>query len=192
MYEDLADLYTVIKATQHLEQAYVRASVSADDYTQACYQLIAQFKTTEKAIVVSDPSFRTDEFIRTYKMDCPAAQERLLVSGVPATVLHAQKSSGESVVVAAEATQWFISAMDALRLDQRAVDEVQPAISDLVKTLNKCESITPGFDKSKLSDWLVKLNGMRASEELSDDEVRQLLMDLDSSYANFKSALSTN
>lgn len=40
--------------------------------------------------------------------------------------------------------------MDVLRLDQRAVDEVQPVLSTLVNALNKCETIAVGFDKSKL------------------------------------------
>mmetsp|Transcript_3029 Transcript_3029/g.7553 ORF Transcript_3029/g.7553 Transcript_3029/m.7553 type:complete len:208 (+) Transcript_3029:165-788(+) len=190
--EDLADLYAIIKATQHLEKAYVRDAVTSDEYTEACQRLIAQFKTTEAAIR-SDSHFPgTENFILEYKMDCPLAQERLLGSGVPATVIyaHSSKHASESVVIATEATQWFITAMDVLKLDQRAVDEVQPNISDLVKTLNKCDGIAPGFDKTKLQNWLVELNSMRASQELDDDQVRQLLMDLESSYANFKSCLA--
>lgn len=100
-------------------------------------------------------------------------------------------------MIVAEATQEFITAMDVLRLDQRAVDEVQPVLSTLVNALNKCETIALGFDKSKLQvccslqrynipyvlierikQWLVTLNGMRASNDLSDDQVRQLLLDL--------------
>jgi len=191
--EDMADLFAIIKTTQHLEQAYVRDCVSSEAYTEACQRLLAQFKTTEAALR-SDPHFPgTDAFIREYRMDCPLAQERLLVAGVPATVIyaHSDANAKETSVLVAEATQWFITAMDVLKLDQRAVDEVHPAISDLVKVLNKCQKVTPGFDKSKLNDWLVALNGMRASEELDDDQVRQLLLDLDTAYASFKSSLSS-
>lgn len=189
--EDMGDLYSIIKTVQHLEKAYVRDSVLSEEYTNACQRLIAQFKTTEAAIR-SDPQFAgTEAFIREFQMDCPLAHERLLVAGVPATVIyaHTDKSKDASIAVA-EATQWFITAMDVLKLDQRAVDEIQPNISDLVKVLNKCETIAPGFDKAKLQNWLIKLNAMRASEELTDDQVRELLFDLDSSYAAFKSALS--
>jgi ESCRT-I complex subunit VPS28 len=190
-YDALADLFSIIKAVEHLERAYVRDAVSSEAYTEACQRLIAQFKTTEAAIK-SNPLFKgTAEFITEYKLDCPLAKERLLVSGVPATVMfaHSDKMGAASVVLATEATQGFITAMDVLKLDQRAVDEVQPYISDLVKVLNKCETITPGFDKSKLQRWLVELNAMRASQELDDDQMRQLIMDLESSYGNFKQSL---
>mmetsp|Transcript_11455 Transcript_11455/g.22512 ORF Transcript_11455/g.22512 Transcript_11455/m.22512 type:complete len:209 (+) Transcript_11455:84-710(+) len=192
-YEDFADLYAIIKATQHLEQAYVRDAVSSEEYTDACQRLIAQFKTTEAAIA-SDPQFPgTAEFIRKYKMDVPLAQERLLRAGVPATVIyaHSDKDKSKEASLVMEATQWFITAMDVLKLDQRAVDEVQPAISDLVKVLNRCDTITRGFDKAKLQQWLIDLNGMRASQELDDDQVRQLLLDLDTAYANFKASLNS-
>ena len=58
--------------------------------------------------------------------------------------------NAKAAVIVAEATQEFITAMDVLRLDQRAVDEVQPVLSTLVNALNKCETIALGFDKSKL------------------------------------------
>lgn len=45
--------------------------------------------------------------------------------GVPATVLHASSDNRAESVVVAETVQAFITAMDALRLQQRAVDEVQ-------------------------------------------------------------------
>jgi len=191
-YEDMADLYSIIKATQHLEKAYVRDAIKPDDYTLACQRLIAQFKTTEAALR-SDPSFKgTELFMKEYKMDCPLAHERLCVAGVPATVLHAHNDTNKDAsVIVAEATQWFITAIDVLNLNQRAVDDIQPVISDLVKVLNKSEMICPNFDKTRLQDWLIKLNSMRASQELDDDEARQLTLDLESSYADFKTSLSS-
>ena len=36
-----------------------------------------------------------------------------------------------------------------------------------------------------MTQWLQKMNKMRAVDEISDDESRQLLMELDSSYAAF-------
>lgn len=40
-------------------------------------------------------------------------------------------------------TQCFITAMDALKLEQRAVDEVQPLIYDLSDRLNKVRKTDP-------------------------------------------------
>jgi len=161
--EDMADLYAIIKATQHLEKAYVRDAISPEEYTSACQRLIAQFKTTEAALR-SDPQFPgTAEFLKQYQMDCPLAHERLLVSGVPATVIYAHTDGrgDTSAVLASEATQAFITCLDVLKLGQTAVDEVQPNLSDLVHAINKCEKIAPGFNKSKLQGWLATLNSMR-------------------------------
>jgi hypothetical protein len=44
-------------------------------------------------------------------------------------------------VVVAETVQFFITTMDALKLNQTAVDEIQPLVSDLVHSLNKVSKI---------------------------------------------------
>lgn len=128
-----------------------------------------------------------DNFFREFNIDCSRAYERLVVSGCPATVLHATASDNraESVVVA-ETVQIFITTMDALKLGQSAVDEIQPLISDLMSSLGKVNTLPPEFEgKVKMSLWLKKLNEMRAAEELEEDESRQLTFDLESSYSAF-------
>ena len=92
----------------------------------------------------------------------------------------------ESVIVA-ETVQGFITAMDALKLQQRAVDEIQPLLSELMNSLTKVPGLTPvTFESSKkISGWLTKLNQWRASEELGDEDVRQLIYDLESAYNEF-------
>lgn len=190
--EDLADLYSVFKATEHLERAYIRDSITSDKYTTACQHLISQFKTTEKLLQQTS----TDDFIQEYKLDseCPLAVERLIVAGVPATIMHSSDVSHQqrlASILIAEATQEFITAMDVLRLDQRAVDEIQPVLSALLSSLNKVDKLTKGFNKVKLKDWLVLLNSLRAENVLNDNQVRQLLLDLETSYSSFKTSLTT-
>jgi hypothetical protein len=67
-------------------------------------------------------------------MDCPRGIERLLHVGVPANVLHRSTGGGDgnSHQHTAEATQCFITAMDALKLEERDVDSIQPLISDVM------------------------------------------------------------
>ena len=72
----IADLHCIIKATEHLERAYVRDAVGKEEYTEACAKLIAQFKGAR--VVVGD----VHEFIREYKVECPRAMNRLLREGV--------------------------------------------------------------------------------------------------------------
>jgi ESCRT-I complex subunit VPS28 len=90
-----------------------------------------------------------------------------------------------------ECVQAFITAMDALKLEQRAVDEVQPLISELMSALTRVGGLPVDFEGLvKMRLWLQKLNQMRAVEELSDEETRQLLFDLEGAYSAFHRYLS--
>jgi hypothetical protein len=67
--------------------------------------------------------------------------------------------------------------MDSLKLNVVAVDEIHPQLSDLIQALNKSVADTNG--KKKIRDWLIVLNQMKASDELTPEQVRQLLFDLE-------------
>ena len=49
-------------------------------------------------------------------------------------------------VLVAQATQNYITAMDALKLDMTAVDEIQPQLNDLFESLNKIPDLPPDFE----------------------------------------------
>mmetsp|Transcript_19271 Transcript_19271/g.61320 ORF Transcript_19271/g.61320 Transcript_19271/m.61320 type:complete len:238 (+) Transcript_19271:3-716(+) len=190
-FDDMANLYSILKATDMLERAYASDYISADDYSKACSKLISQYKTTEDALkresVVSDLA----SFVRDYSVDCPRALDRLM-AGVPATVLHQSSSQESQRALVAETVQYFITAMDALKLDTRAVDEIFPLVSDLSNSVNKVQGLPADFSgRAKLSEWLRTLNGMRASDDLSDEQVRQLGFDLDQSYSEFMRSLQS-
>lgn len=72
---------------------------------------------------------------------------------------------------------------DALKLDQKAVDQIQPIVSDIYESLCKIPTLAPDWiGKVKVHKWLQILNGMKASEELTADQARQILFDLESAY----------
>lgn len=80
--------------------------------------------------------------------------------------------------------------MDKLRLEIRAMDDLHPELRDLVDTMNRLSILPSDFEgKQKVSEWLATLNSMQASDELSESQVRQLLFDLESSYASFNKVL---
>ncbi|EFJ26622.1 hypothetical protein SELMODRAFT_96490 [Selaginella moellendorffii] len=193
MFENFADLFAIIKTTEKLEKAYVRDAMSARDYEPWCTKLIAQFRTLKNALrdVVPD----VDRFMAAYKMDCPAAHNRLLVSGIPATVEHKSATSssfdaGATAVAVAECVQHYITAMDSLKLNMVAVDQIHPLLLDLLSALNRVPQLTADFEgKVKTRDWIAKLNKMGASDELTEQQARQLLFDLDSSYNAFINSL---
>lgn len=111
--------------------------------------------------------------------------------GVPATVMHPQADSRGDNVIIAETVQAFITLMDILKLNQRAVDEVQPYLEALVSALGKVKGLSPSFEGIvKLKLWLTKLHNLRAYDEIAEEEVRQFLFDVDNAYSAFHKHLS--
>eukprot|EP00634_Sargassococcus_sp_CCMP2135_P007990 CAMPEP_0198658180 /NCGR_PEP_ID=MMETSP1467-20131203/23400_1 /TAXON_ID=1462469 /ORGANISM="unid. sp., Strain CCMP2135" /LENGTH=214 /DNA_ID=CAMNT_0044394435 /DNA_START=17 /DNA_END=661 /DNA_ORIENTATION=+ len=194
-YDDMADLYALIKTTEKLEKAFARDAIKPDEYETACLRLISQFKASESALRTDGTIKSADEFMKEYRMDCPRARERLLRCGVPATTLNqasAQSRTAEQALRVAECVQHFITAMDALKLEQRAVDEVQPLVSDLMTSLSRLPSAPCPVGKEKLQHWLVTLNSLRAAHEIDEDQARQLAFDLDNAYSEFHRSLGGN
>ncbi|XP_010905110.1 vacuolar protein sorting-associated protein 28 homolog 1 [Elaeis guineensis] len=193
MLDSFADLYAIIKTTEKLEKAYVRDLVSSAEYEAECLKLIAQFKTLSSSLREAVPS--VERFAEAYKMDCPAALNRLLVSGVPATVEHrasSASSAASSAAAVAECVQHFITAMDSLKLNMVAVDQVHPLLSDLSSSLAKLGGgiLPPDFEgRVKVREWLARLAKMGAADELTEQQARQLHFDLESSYNAFMAAL---
>jgi ESCRT-I complex subunit VPS28 len=105
----------------------------------------------------------------------------------------------------AETVQHFITAMDALKLNMVAVDQLHPLMNDLVESLQRVplpSASSPAhleaLQKLKLDHWLGIFDKMKASEELTADQLRQvhgiflislshsqLLFDLESAYSAF-------
>jgi len=115
----------------------------------------------------------------------PSATYRLKV-GVPATVEHAGSHiplspvagvvGGDQQVSArnvAETVEKFITFMDALKLNYKSKDQLHPHLSDLMGSLNT--SMPKDFEgRAKIVQWLITLNQMRAADELTDDQSRQV------------------
>ena len=123
----------------------------------------------------------------TYNMHCPYARQRLLVSGMPATIEHSvraasQADNAQAAKAAAECTQFFITAMDA-------VDTVHPLLTDVVGSLNRLRLKGSFEGLEKIKQWAATLNRRSAADELSEEEVRQLLFELETAYNAFHTML---
>ena len=181
-YDEQANLYSIILATEALERAYARDAISQKEYVEQCKKLISQFRMAERVL---RGSMSTETFMSLYQMDCPRAVERLLVQGVPESIKGASTDASHAVTVA-ETVQHFITTMDAVRLEQRAVDELQPLLSDLYDSLTRLPETPNEFEPNrKVQHWLQRLNSMRAVDEIEDDDARQLIHDLDLAYTEF-------
>ena len=67
-----------------------------------------------------------------------------------------------------------------------AKDQVAPYLSDLLTSLYKVRQLPTDFSGTAfVRRWTVQLDKMRASDELGEDEIRQLLYDTENSYNAF-------
>ncbi|KAL4066746.1 vacuolar protein sorting-associated [Scleroderma yunnanense] len=186
-YSLLATLFGVIVALDYLERAYVRDAITATEYSPACTRLLSQYMTMLKLVKDSIPSI--EDFMARYRLDTPAALHRIKV-GVPATVEHSSEAGPETGKWIAETTQGFITFMDALKLRLRAKDQLHPILQELVTGYARFKGSKDWEGRSRMVGWLITLNGMKASEELTEEQSRQLLFDVDYAYAEFFRSLS--
>lgn len=88
-----------------------------------------------------------------------------------------------------EATQDFITFLDALRLGLLAKDSLHPLLTDVIQSVNKVTD-RDFENRGKIVQWLITLNQMKATEELSEVQARELELDINSAYQGFKNTLS--
>uniref|UniRef100_A0A2A4IWJ0 Vacuolar protein sorting-associated protein 28 homolog n=1 Tax=Heliothis virescens TaxID=7102 RepID=A0A2A4IWJ0_HELVI len=184
-HDNMAELYAVVSTLQHLEKAYMRDCVRAQEYTAACSRLLVQYKVAFKQ-VQADEFPNIEAFVAKYRLDCPAALERIR-ENKPNLI---KDDKGNTNKYIAEIVSLFITLMDKLRLEFRAMDMIQPELRDLRDTMDRLIMLPEDFEgKVKVQEWVDKLSEMSASDELSEGQVRQLLFDLETSYGAFNKFL---
>eukprot|EP00941_MAST-03F_sp_MAST-3F-sp1_P004829 g4829.t1 len=193
--DDLATLYSIVRAIDLLESSFTKDFLSQKDYSTSCYKLLQQYKTQEAACVRSRSISSIEEFLSKYGFGCSLALERIRV-GAPATaVISNPGESSQSQFVVMEVVQFMLTCMDALKLAQgsgAAVDDILPLLRDVVSSLNKLPNLPANFSgKRKPMQWMLKLNSMRASELLDEDSMRQMYLDLEDSYKQLHEMLRT-
>lgn len=105
----------------------------------------------------------------------------------PPSVQQAQGNTSGALIL--EATQDFITFLDALRLGLLAKDQLHPLLTDVIQSVNKVTD-RDFENRGKIVQWLITLNQMKASEELSEAQARELELDINSAYQGFKATLT--
>ncbi|ORY99531.1 VPS28 protein-domain-containing protein [Lobosporangium transversale] len=191
--DNMADLYSIIVVLEHLEMAYIRSAITHTQYTPECRNLIAQYRTASNLLGDID----LEKFMKEYNLDCPAAAKRIKI-GVPATVEFGDGGASDepnghrTAKYVAETVQSYITVVDLLKLGRTAVDEIHPHLAELMQSLNNVRSLPADFEgRAKVREWLIKLNSMKASDQLTTSEKRQLEFDLESNYTAFRGWLDS-
>lgn len=130
-------------------------------------------------------------------MEVPRATERIRI-GLPSTVTapshnaatNSNNTGGSNGTLVLEATQDFITFMDALKLGLLSKDQLHPLLSDLIQSVNKVAKVE--FEgRSKIIQWLITLNQLKkATEEVTEEQARELMLDINVAYEGFKSTLN--
>jgi ESCRT-I complex subunit VPS28 len=180
-----AEIYSIVRAIEHLEKAYVKGLAPNEDYQRSCQQLLSQYKTLQNGLRDKCPDVR--HFAREHGMDCPLAEERIS-TGVPATALFSTgaTSTGKEALACFKASECFITLSDALKLNLTANDEIMPLVRDLQASIVAIPNLPTLTGLDRIAGWLVTLNSMRASDHLTEDQCRQLALDVEQAYNSMK------
>lgn len=127
-------------------------------------------------------------------MEVPRATERIRI-GLPSTVIAptinapANNNGGGNGTLILEATQDFITFLDALKLGLLSKDQLHPLLKDVIQSVNKVTD--RDFEgRGKIVQWLIALHQMKVTEELSENQARELELDMNSAYQGFKATLA--
>lgn len=196
--EYLADMYAAITTIEKLERANHRDLISKVEYTTKLDHLIEKFESIELQLKEASSAHYTDvdAFMSEYDMSnsCAAAKSRL--HKLKAAKAQAERETTQNAEATTnkvnprrvlEAAQHFITIMDSLKLNQTAADQLFPIMTDLVATV---KAVYPEFEQlPRLESWLRLLDGMNASDQLSEQQTREMLFDLERGYQAFYSYL---
>lgn len=179
-YDNQANLFAIISTIEQLERAYRNDFITPNEYTSSCTNLLTQYKTAFRLV---EPEFKQiEDFVRKYKLECPVAMVRIK-DDRPITI---KDDSGNSRKLIAQTVSLFITLLDKLKLGIKANDEIQPDLRELIDVMNRLSMIPTRFDgKLKIQSWYSQLQEMSASDEIDDDQSRNMALDLETAYYGF-------
>ncbi|KUI60494.1 Vacuolar protein sorting-associated protein 28 [Cytospora mali] len=192
----LAEIFSIIVTLDELEKAFLKDAIPEADYTEICERSLKQYKSILADETVARAFVGLEDFKAEWDLEVPRATERIRV-GMPSTTVTASSSSAPtpattgntSGALILEATQDFITFLDALRLGLLAKDQLHPLLTDVIQSVNKVTD-RDFENRGKIVQWLITLNQMKATEELSEAQARELELDINSAYQGFKSTLT--
>lgn len=187
-YEDMSAVFSVITATERLENIWARwGAISQEDYERQCELLIQQYRVLRNSTAEFIP--KIDKFINEYDIKASKARPRL-AAGYPVTVKGPTKPKDQHKFVF-RCTSLFHQLGNCIDMNQLAVGLLLPDLISLMKTLKSISALPQDFEFNKrIVYWVEKLNAMPAAVELSHHEASQLKLDLDNGYAELETAIS--
>ncbi|KAL7821933.1 vacuolar protein sorting-associated [Trichoderma gracile] len=205
--DSLGELFSIIVTLDELEKAFLKDAIPEAEYTDICERSLRQYKALLADETIAAEFRDLEDFKAKWELDVPRATERLRV-GMPSTTVTASSTVPSSASTAAaaagggagggnnpsgvlilEATQEFITFLDAVKLGLLSKDQLHPLLSDVIQSVNRVTD--KDFDsRGKIVQWLITLNQMKASDELSEQQARELELDIQQAYQGFRRTLT--
>ncbi|KAF5551714.1 vacuolar sorting-associated vps28 [Fusarium napiforme] len=195
--ESLAELFSIIITLDELEKAFLKDAVPEAEYTEICERSLRQYKALLADETIAREFGDLEEFKAKWDLEAPRATERIRV-GMPSTTIDRATSAqtpapaaanNTSGVLILEATQEFITFLDAVKLGLLSKDQLHPLLSDVIQSVNRVTD--KDFEnRGKIVQWLITLNQMRATDELSESQARELELDIQQAYQGFRRTLT--
>lgn len=196
--DSFAEIYSIIRTLDGLEKAYQKDALPEREYTDMCSKMLKQYQS-----IISDRNVQRefgdlDSFMASWDIECPRAAETLR-AGLPRTEVYAPQPSqvpsapaaiaGPSGSMVMAATENFITFLDALKLNYTTKSALHPLLSEVIQSVNKVTD--KDFEhRGKIIQWLITLNQMRTTEELSEEQAGDLAFDMEQAYNGFKSMIA--
>ncbi|KAF4984748.1 hypothetical protein FZEAL_109 [Fusarium zealandicum] len=195
--ESLAELFSIIITLDELEKAFLKDAIPEAEYTEICERSLRQYKALLADETIANEFQDLEEFKAKWDLEAPRATERIRV-GMPSTTINASSSAptpapaaanNTSGVLILEATQEFITFLDAVKLGLLSKDQLHPLLSDVIQSVNRVTD--KDFEnRGKIVQWLITLNQMKATDELSEEQARELELDIQQAYQGFRRTLT--
>jgi ESCRT-I complex subunit VPS28 len=187
-YNNQANLFAILSTLEQLEKAYMKDCIKANEYTTNCSNLLSQFKTAFRLVEKEFPN--VEDFVKKYNLDCPIASVRIKEDR-PLTIKDETVNPNSSKSIA-QTVQLFITLMDKLRLGIVANDELQPDFRELIDVMNRLTLLSADSEaKLKIQKWYTQLQQMSASDEINEEQSRDILLDLETAYYAFNQAIDS-
>ncbi|RSL70971.1 hypothetical protein CEP53_001684 [Fusarium sp. AF-6] len=195
--ESLAELFSIIVTLDELEKAFLKDAIPEAEYTEICERSLRQYKALLADETIANEFQGLEEFKARWDLEAPRATERIRV-GMPSTTIDASSSApapapaaanNTSGVLILEATQEFITFLDAVKLGLLSKDQLHPLLSDVIQSVNRVTD--KDFEnRGKIVQWLITLNQMKATDELSEHQARELELAIPQAYQGFRRTLT--
>lgn len=186
----LADMYSVVVCIEKVETASHRELVTPDQYATTMRRLEEKYASV---VAHFESDAELQRFLQQYCSEYRYATKKVEQWREAQARSKASEERRRATLppkLVLEITQNFITLLDDLKLEQLAKDVVYPIFNDLcaaIKTSPHTATLFPTLDV-----WMSTLGQMQASDELTPNQAREFMFELECAYRRFSDFLSTH